>query len=374
MSQKTCQKRIFIEKLSGIEADRIVRPAFPPFFLLLNVSRLVINHRSGTMKHLYILTILSLLTLTLTLSAQMPNLLTFDSVGLPLDTFWNGQDTNLYKEGKFTLEAKYDTSFGGYWSSGIAISTMRDDSTGDFTNLHSSVTGGGHNSDAYGVVSAAQEAEIHVGQLFYWPVWMEGFVTNTTYAYTSMSEGDQFAKKFGGASGDDPDYFFIRFRFYYDSSATIEDSHFDFYLADFRFEDNAQDYIVDDWVYVDLNDYPNYEHPGYMMSMQVYSSDTGQFGINTPAYFCIDDLRWDMAGGVEDRTQETFVIQVKEDAFQVETVSRSSVRLLDMQGRMLVSSDQGTTHTLQTHSLPQGIYVVVVKEEGSTSAQKVVRW
>ena len=35
-------------------------------------------------------------------------------------------------------------------------------------------------------------------------------VTNTTYAALSMLLGDSFAKKFGGDSGNDPDYFILR--------------------------------------------------------------------------------------------------------------------------------------------------------------------
>jgi hypothetical protein len=40
------------------------------------------------------------------------------------------------------------------------------------------------------------------------PVTVTGaYFTNTTYAALSMLSGDSFAKKFGGASGDDPDWF-----------------------------------------------------------------------------------------------------------------------------------------------------------------------
>jgi hypothetical protein len=33
------------------------------------------------------------------------------------------------------------------------------------------------------------------------------YVTNTTYAYNSMRDGDMFAKKFGGPTGNDPDWY-----------------------------------------------------------------------------------------------------------------------------------------------------------------------
>ena len=60
----------------------------------------------------------------------------------------------------------------------------------------------------------------------------------------------------------------------------------DFYLADFRFEDNSQDYIVTDWTWLDLNTLGNVTEISFAWS----SSDTGVWGMNTPAYFCMDDV------------------------------------------------------------------------------------
>ena len=110
------------------------------------------------------------------------------------------------------------------------------------------------------------------------------YFTNTTYAYLSMRDGDGIAKKFGGVSGNDPDWFKL-------SITGIDNSDeytatLDFYLADFRFADNSQDYIIDSWAWVDLTSLGNVVGIEFVVT----SSDVGDYGMNTPAYFAIDNL------------------------------------------------------------------------------------
>ena len=81
---------------------------------------------------------------------------------------------------------------------------------------------------------------------------LEGvYLTNTTYAYFSMLNGDAFAKQFGGASGDDPDWFLLSILAF--DAGGAETGSLDFYLADFRSADNDLDYILDAWTYLDLS-------------------------------------------------------------------------------------------------------------------------
>ena len=58
----------------------------------------------------------------------------------------------------------------------------------------------------------------------------------------------------------------------------------DYYLADLR--DEAKAYIINDWRYVDLSGLGKVKTIGFEMS----SSDTGDWGMNTPAYFCFDNF------------------------------------------------------------------------------------
>ena len=59
-----------------------------------------------------------------------------------------------------------------------------------------------------------------------------------------------------------------------------------FYLADFRFADNSQDYIVNDWRYVDFSPLGSVDEIRFSMS----SSDNDAFGPLTPTYFAMDNF------------------------------------------------------------------------------------
>mgnify|MGYP001555035492 CR=1 FL=1 len=110
------------------------------------------------------------------------------------------------------------------------------------------------------------------------------YFTNTTYAVLSMLSGDSFAKQFGGTSGNDEDWFLLTITGK-DSSGT-ETGSIDFYLADYRFADNTNDYIIDDWTWVDLSSLGSVSSIEFILT----SSDSGDYGMNTPAYFAMDNV------------------------------------------------------------------------------------
>ena len=192
------------------------------------------------------------------------------------------------------MPMQYDTSWGGYWSGGWAISKKIDGSSGpsDFSkHLYCAKPG-------YGAEPFYQGQ--HLGKTFavgmngaYWLQQsranegvMSFYVTNSTYAYNSMKNGDNFAKKFGGASGNDADSFVLNIQFFVDTNLVANKK---VVLADYRFSDNSKDYILDSWQIVDL---PTYFPAGFVdsISFELQSSDNGQFGMNTPGFFCVDRI------------------------------------------------------------------------------------
>jgi hypothetical protein len=100
-----------------------------------------------------------------------------------------------------------------------------------------------------------------------------------------MLHGDDYAKKFGGETGDDPDWFLLSITGYdadVNPSGTV-----DFYLADYQFEDNSQDYIIDQWTWVNLSSLGEVTALEFNLS----SSDNDPvWGMNTPAYFAMDSV------------------------------------------------------------------------------------
>ncbi|MGL4422920.1 MAG: DUF4465 domain-containing protein, partial [Gemmataceae bacterium] len=110
-------------------------------------------------------------------------------------------------------------------------------------------------------------------------------ITNTTYAGLSMRDGDSFSKKFGGISGNDPDFFLLTIVGKSVGGQTL--GTIDFYLADYRFSNNSQDYIIQEWTTVNLSTLPEQTR---RLEFILSSTDNGTFGMNTPAYFAMDNL------------------------------------------------------------------------------------
>ncbi|AMV38539.1 DUF4465 domain-containing protein [Planctomyces sp. SH-PL62] len=183
------------------------------------------------------------------------------------------------------------------WS-GFGYSNRTDATTAGYGNELSAYAGSAHSGGNFGVASGyrnppfapANPADLAGLPTFSIPTGasLAGmFVTNTTYAALSMLNGDSFAKKFGGDSGDDADWFKLT-AYGVTAAGSLLGTSVDFYLADYRFDDNSLDYVLDTWAYMDLSSLAG----ASQLSFNLTSSDVGRYGMNTPAYFAVDDLTY----------------------------------------------------------------------------------
>ncbi|MEM6316818.1 MAG: DUF4465 domain-containing protein [Bacteroidota bacterium] len=219
---------------------------------------------------------------TVQLCAQ--NVIDFEGFNLESESFLNGADeSGGFSVGAVFLPNDYNPDFGSW--TGWAISNTTDVTTPGFMNQFSAFPGSGLDGSAHYAVAFSYSENImnFTGEAAGQPI-SGMYITNSTYAYLSMQEGDAFAKRFGGITGNDPDFFLLTIKAY--SDGVLSADSVDFYLADFRFADNSQDYIVDEWTFVDLSTLGAADS----LSFQLTSSDVGQFGMNTPAYFCVDNI------------------------------------------------------------------------------------
>ncbi len=203
-----------------------------------------------------------------------------EEMDLENNSFYNGADgSGSFTSGGFKFNNNYNASWGSW--TGFAASNMTDTATPGYGNQYSAITGNGAlGSSAYAVAFPSGGSGIEFEETV-----VSGFyVTNSTYAYLSMLQGDDYAKQFGGADGTDPDWF--KLTVFGISSSGDTTGTVDYYLADFRFEDNSKDYIVNDWQWVDLSSL------GQISSLRFHlsSSDVGDWGMNTPGYFCLDQV------------------------------------------------------------------------------------
>ncbi|PQO40843.1 DUF4465 domain-containing protein [Blastopirellula marina] len=176
----------------------------------------------------------------------------------------------------------------GSWS-GWSLSNVVDTTTAGYLNQFAAYAGGG--SDGAGGTIAGGQYAVGFGSGYInlpgGTAALSMDITNATYAGLSMEEGDFFSKAFGGESGNDPDYFRVILSGFDGLDGTgNEVGSLVVNLADFTFDDNSQDYILSDWVNVDLTALGS----ARSITFDFESSDSGAFGINTPVYFAMDNL------------------------------------------------------------------------------------
>lgn len=209
----------------------------------------------------------------------------FEDLNLKAESYWKPKSDGTYKLFSKGFELSQNIAYKGSSWSGFSYSnkTNKNDVGGVSEQWTSIVGAGAKNSANYGVAYLSGSKRIKVSGAN--DTLISGmFVTNNTYAVSSMENGDSYAKKFGGADGTDPDWFKLTITGY--NHAGTKTSSVDFYLADFRSDNSAEDYIVKDWRWVDLKDLGEVKQ----LKFELSSSDNSAYGMNTPAYFCFDNL------------------------------------------------------------------------------------
>ncbi|MCX5647075.1 MAG: DUF4465 domain-containing protein [Phycisphaerae bacterium] len=208
---------------------------------------------------------------------------TFDELALPPESHWNGADGS----GGFTSgEVHFENHYNADWDSwdGFAYSNRTDPNLADWQAQYNAIPGCGQSGSAnYGIVFVGWETLPTLTLTT--PQVLSGlYVTNNNYTYYDMLHGSAFSKKFGGPTGDDQDW--LKLTIIGLDAAGQATGTVDFYLADLRFADNAKDYILRSWAFVNLTSLGEVK----TLQFNLDSSDKGPFGLNTPTYACIDTI------------------------------------------------------------------------------------
>ncbi len=299
---------------------------------------------------------------------------TLDLETIVVDSFLNGSDGNGgFSEAGIVLPNTYkpDPRFPSW--SGWSLSSMADTTTPGFTNQYSAITGAGANgSTNYGVAFGQANSLLLTGEASGSTV-TGMYVTNGTYPYLSMRDGDGFAKQFGGVTRNDPDYFLLTIKGYQGGELTTDSV--DFYLADYRFEDNTEDYLVDTWTFVDLASLG----PVDSLQFSLSSTDVGMFGMNTPAYFMMDQLIIDQPTSINDGylLDEIAVYPNPTTDFirlRVPDVARLDAAVYSADGRLLFARRySGDRLELDLRQLPVGTYRIRVSDGDRIGVRTVVK-
>lgn len=220
-----------------------------------------------------------------------------------VDGPWGPELHGTFESGNVQFINRYDPGMN-MWS-GFAYSNENDTTSPDFANQFSAYTTqpNGNNQFAVGFgyldtkANLVQEFDFdpsnpaHLAKLPYMQL-PAGYtitsmqVTPITYTALTVLNGNFFSTKFGGVSGNNPDWLLLT-AYGTDSEGQPLPNYVEFYLADYRFEDNSLDYVISDWTVVDLTPLS----AASVLYFNVTSSDVGVYGMNTPAYYAIDNIQ-----------------------------------------------------------------------------------
>ena len=205
----------------------------------------------------------------------------FQSVTLNDDGYWNGSDGS----GSLTIDmATFNNEYNdesGAWS-GFAFSNNTDIETPGFSNQYSAyIPAGADASNAYAVSYVSGDvASITASITFLTEVnILSAEFTNSTYAYFTILNGDAFTDPF-----KDGDWFELTVVGFDAAGEQVDEVTYR--LADYT---NGSEFIAESWTEVDLRPLKGVTK----LVFNLESTDVGDWGMNTPAYFCMDNLRFE---------------------------------------------------------------------------------
>lgn len=304
----------------------------------------------------------------------------FEDLILENESFWDGSDGS---GGFVSGLARFNNSYsGGFWND-WAYSNLSDNTTSGYTNQFSAITGAGFDpveseGNNYGVAYISSDYTTFKTIPLALPFKDDAahsvkglFVTNSTYAALSMEEGDSFTKKLGGDSGNDPDY--LKLSVWGVNNGVATDA-VEFYLADYRFEDNYKDYILKTWQWVELSSLGEVE--GLFFNLE--STDVGDYGMNTPSYFNIDNLYiLPIVTGVDNISSTNIVVYPNPSngvfRIQTENLNTADVRIYNMQGTLIYEEkDYSNSQVINISSHSSGPYIIQLSQEDSIITKTII--
>ena len=209
------------------------------------------------------------------------------SYGENIYTGYTGQQFITYTDPASNLVCSINEGYDGkynFWNGGIAVSRWNDVTTVGFMNqcsaYYSDATtgfGGYGGSRTFGVVNG--ETVLYFADEDREAVFDHFWITNSTYLALSLKYGDDMGKKF---TYEDQDWFRLAINGY-DKDGTLTGTIY-VYLADFRTA--ASPGILEGWEPVELSSLGAV----HSLSFAYDSSDVGDWGVNNPTYFCMDNV------------------------------------------------------------------------------------
>jgi len=314
-------------------------------------------------------------------ATQAQTTVTFDTFTLSPNSYYQNSAGNDFSNGVATFQ--YD--WQGYWSNGTAYTNVNDTINGTYTNLYGAITGTSFSGNNYAASQSGAVVSFSNNTTA-----VNGFyITNTTYAWKVVKNGNSFSRKFGdttgtgsGASiaqGEYPDWFKVLVRGY--RAGTLLADSVEFYLADYRAAGTTNDYVVKNWQYVSCISLGQVDS----IKFEMKSSDVGAFGINTPLFFAMDNFVTQSTVGVEEFSIASNLSLYPNPATQYAVLNYESnlaielnISIIDITGKEIQNlstqaSIGNNTLELNTQTLESGVYFVTINDGNNSKKIKLIK-
>ena len=205
-------------------------------------------------------------------------------------------------------------------------------------------------------------------------------ITNTTFAALSMRDGDAFAKQFGSsmdANGEDDgtngeDFFKVTFVSVMQLAIHLDKLNISWQITDLliitriTFQHRGET--------VDLTGlFENNEEIAFI-TFDFESSDVGGFGMNTPAYFAIDDFTYENVAGVNTNALNNFLLYPNPAIDYVTLPEHNGVvSVYNMQGQLIINRTFVANEKMNVRDLKSGVYSVVIETENDPITVKLTK-
>ena len=178
----------------------------------------------------------------------------------------------------------YNYTSWGYWG-GFTASNRTDLNQSGLDAQYTAASGCGYDGSTNYAVSYTMGVQTEVYAADGQSHTVTGcYVTNNLWTYQDILQGGYGELPYGGTTGNDPDWFKVTATGKNASGQVV--GTLDFYLADYRFSNNEEDYVLNTWEWFDLSPLGSVA----TISFDLSSSRGSGYNMITPAYFCMDNF------------------------------------------------------------------------------------
>ncbi len=288
----------------------------------------------------------------------------FESLAIPETGYWNGSDqSELFGDNEISFYNNYNSDWGSWSGFSFAYDTITSDSQyAAFANSEE-----GHLFGIGYVPSDWQSGtydNIPIVCKFTKTIEIRSVdITNSQKTADVIINGDS---DFGDPAFSEGDYFKILIESFYngESSGVVS-----FFLADYT---AGNYYVTDTWNTVNLSSLGLSDS----LKFNLVSTHTGSYGMNTPAYFCIDNVKYNYPASVNNLSDTEISVYPNptENNINVSNISNSNIQISDISGKIVFRKSYcNETENINLSNLKSGIYFITIENNNNIITEKFIK-